>query len=433
MKAQRVMNGATVELANKTVEVSPPNAEEMCASTRSTLLLLASHWKDRHPELATAIDILVNDPEDFNINCVEWSQKAGLAFALPRGALQCQPIAHSIPQDGLRISTAGGPVRPTHQSLIVAPAPPCGFGVFASSKLKEGDQLGEYLGMARRYNVWVDEIKDQKRRARGSDSPVPFIPDELYSAWTGQGPMGCGVIIDAFRSGNAMRFVNCSCKPNCHFETFGEGAEGHGRLVVKALRDIEPWEQISVDYGWFFDPPTMEDVHTQAMVAYDQDLPALQHISKCWLKSGPKTAEGQNADSDDSATGAKSVASKASMLEVAGTSHAVSALCELLKHRCGLTSPLEVQQPKQPNYLNRFVDLERLTSFLEGIGFIREAQSIADIPEVARHLYEVVGATAVGIHCCCALDLTLNATSQCSGVIGRPIEVEYENVTESTT
>jgi len=50
------------------------------------------------------------------------------------------------------------------------------------------------------YSVWCEEIANRKRQLRGTDSSVPFIREELYSGWTGNGPEGSGgVVIDAAR------------------------------------------------------------------------------------------------------------------------------------------------------------------------------------------------------------------------------------------
>lgn len=75
----------------------------------------------------------------------------------------------------------------THEALCIAPAPPCGYGLFVSRHqrmsisavgcchgarqcsqpaqpeamrpLKKGQRLGEYTGEARRYDLWCQEIE----------------------------------------------------------------------------------------------------------------------------------------------------------------------------------------------------------------------------------------------------------------------------------
>ncbi len=48
--------------------------------------------------------------------------------------------------------------------------------------------------------------------------------------------------IDGSRGGNGTHYINHSCRPNAYLQTIG------GRLIVLALRDIRPGEEITVDY-----------------------------------------------------------------------------------------------------------------------------------------------------------------------------------------
>ncbi|MGD1065502.1 MAG: SET domain-containing protein-lysine N-methyltransferase, partial [Vulcanimicrobiaceae bacterium] len=48
--------------------------------------------------------------------------------------------------------------------------------------------------------------------------------------------------IDGSRGGNGTHYINHSCRPNAFMQTFGK------RLLVLALRDIRPGEEITVDY-----------------------------------------------------------------------------------------------------------------------------------------------------------------------------------------
>ncbi len=51
-------------------------------------------------------------------------------------------------------------------------------------------------------------------------------------------------MIDAGRRGNAARWINHSCKPNCKTKEDDEG-----RVHVYAKRDIEPGEELAYDYN----------------------------------------------------------------------------------------------------------------------------------------------------------------------------------------
>ena len=56
-------------------------------------------------------------------------------------------------------------------------------------------------------------------------------------------------VIDALYGGNASRWINHSCKPNC------EAEEDNGRVFIKSLRKIKAGEELNYDYGLVIDAP----------------------------------------------------------------------------------------------------------------------------------------------------------------------------------
>lgn len=57
-----------------------------------------------------------------------------------------------------------------------------------------------------------------------------------------------GRVIDGEREGNAVRFINHSCEPNC------EPLEHEdGRVFIYALRRIEPGEELTYSYALIYD------------------------------------------------------------------------------------------------------------------------------------------------------------------------------------
>lgn len=52
-------------------------------------------------------------------------------------------------------------------------------------------------------------------------------------------------MIDGGQGGNSARWVNHSCAPNCETEQQGS------RVYIHALRDIEPGEELFIDYRLF--------------------------------------------------------------------------------------------------------------------------------------------------------------------------------------
>jgi len=346
--------------------------------TKDALEALRRRWHAQ--PLAKAIAGL--DSNELSAEGYRWSQTVNLHYVTPFNAVQsCKALSKNEMKDGLKAPSASLSMPATHESLCIAPAPPCGYGLFAMHPLKKGQRLGEYTGEARRYDLWCEEIKARKVALRGKEDASPFIVEELYAAWAGIGT-GEGVVIDAFAKGNAMRFINCSCRPNCSFKNIGAAFEKHGRLQVVTTRDIEAHEQLSVDYGWYFDPATLSEVRTEATKAYNEDLTHLQVL--------PNFSDASSA--------------------------AVRLLAEAVKdHRNGTSSA------KSENFLRRFVEVEKLRRFVDG-GKFSKAESYLDIPDSVWLLYEVVGADRVGISCRCALDQSLNSSGLCSGIIGRPLQ-----------
>eukprot|EP00927_Polykrikos_kofoidii_P024329 TRINITY_DN22138_c0_g1_i1.p1 TRINITY_DN22138_c0_g1~~TRINITY_DN22138_c0_g1_i1.p1 ORF type:complete len:446 (+),score=74.03 TRINITY_DN22138_c0_g1_i1:83-1339(+) len=408
---------ADVEAAGKTESEEAEVSADCAQRTRAALRELSARWRDvEHPGdsggadkgVAGAAARLAEDPNGLTQESLAWSNEVGLNYCVPQDAFRgCEAVAQSRGRDGLQPSTVGARRR-THKGLLVAPAPPCGFGVFATELLPARTKLGEYVGEVRDYVVWLEEIKGRKKKARGSDGAVPFIPEELYAAWAGDGPSGGGVVIDAFAVGNTMRFINCSCSPNCKFQPFGRGTQGHYRLEVFTVRDIEPWEQLSVDYGWYFDPPTLKNVQDQALEAYNADREAIMALER--LRS-PEPILMAPADE-------------------AAVPVLASVLLENLQHE----EHGRTLTPPVASFLRRFVDSKAFATLLQlqrNCGddgsriSLPEARSIKDIPEELWSVYEVVGGARVGIPCRCALEPSLNRHGRCSGIIGRPLQTAH--------
>ena len=49
--------------------------------------------------------------------------------------------------------------------------------------------------------------------------------------------------VDSSRGGNGTQYVNHSCEPNCFMRVTG------GHIIIYALRDIRPGEELTLDYG----------------------------------------------------------------------------------------------------------------------------------------------------------------------------------------
>jgi SET domain-containing protein len=107
-----------------------------------------------------------------------------------------------------------------------------GRGVFAARTIRKKQTIIEDRGER---TTW-DEAN--KRPASDPDNPYHTF---LFG-------LDDGRVIDADVRGNAARWINHSCKPNC--ETY---EDEDGRVFIAARRKIEPGEELTYDYQLTYD------------------------------------------------------------------------------------------------------------------------------------------------------------------------------------
>ena len=112
-------------------------------------------------------------------------------------------------------------------AYAVRNSPIHGRGVFATRTIRKGADIIEYRG--RRISMEAaDELPD-------SD------PNNPYHTFLFE--LNDGRVIDAGRGGNAARWINHSCRPNCEpYE------DGDCRVFIAARRTIEAGEELAYDY-----------------------------------------------------------------------------------------------------------------------------------------------------------------------------------------
>ena len=103
-----------------------------------------------------------------------------------------------------------------------------GRGVYAGRDFRKGERIIEYKGEV---ISW-----------READRRPPSDPDDpghtfFFSLDDGKH------VIDANVNGNAARWINHSCAPNCETE------EDEGRVYIEARRNIKAGEELFYDYG----------------------------------------------------------------------------------------------------------------------------------------------------------------------------------------
>lgn len=115
-----------------------------------------------------------------------------------------------------------------------------GNGVFATAPIKKGEEIIEYKGTLMTH-VEADELYGD-----GGETGHTFLftlNDEY--------------LIDANRKGNTARWINHGCAPNCRavVEESANGDPRGDRVLIEAIRDIKPGEELTYDYGITLDVP----------------------------------------------------------------------------------------------------------------------------------------------------------------------------------
>lgn len=115
-----------------------------------------------------------------------------------------------------------------------------GRGVFATEPIAKGTRLIEYTG-----EIITWKVADRRYADDGTNGFHTFLFD-----------IDGKKVIDAAVGGNAARWINHSCAPNC--QAVGEG----DRIFIEAIRNIKPGTELVYDYGFVF-----EERHTPELKA----------------------------------------------------------------------------------------------------------------------------------------------------------------------
>ena len=106
-----------------------------------------------------------------------------------------------------------------------------GKGVFALQPLARGGRVIEYKGQL---ISWPEALRRHPHDPSDPNHTFFFHLDDAQ-------------VIDAGVGGNAARWINHACAPNC------EADEENGRVFIRALRKIRPGEELFYDYGLTID------------------------------------------------------------------------------------------------------------------------------------------------------------------------------------
>lgn len=139
-----------------------------------------------------------------------------------------------------------------------------GKGVFALVDIPRGERIIEYVGEV---ISWDEAQRRHPHDPKDPNHTFYFHVDEDH-------------VIDALYGGNASRWINHSCGPNC------EADEEDGRIFIKSRRKIKAGEELNYDYGLVIDEPLTPEVTA--------DYPCWCGSAKCrgtLLSSDLETAE----------------------------------------------------------------------------------------------------------------------------------------------
>ncbi|MDP1899184.1 MAG: SET domain-containing protein-lysine N-methyltransferase [Rubrivivax sp.] len=106
-----------------------------------------------------------------------------------------------------------------------------GKGVFALQPIAAGERIIEYKG---ELIGWPEALRRHPHDASDPNHTFYFHIDAAH-------------VIDANVAGNAARWINHACVPNCQAEEDGT------RVFIRALHDIQPGEELFYDYGLVID------------------------------------------------------------------------------------------------------------------------------------------------------------------------------------
>lgn len=114
-----------------------------------------------------------------------------------------------------------------------------GKGAFAVRRIRKGQRIIEYVG---------ERIGPDEESRRYDEAKMKRHHTFLFG-------IDNKVSIDAAVGGNAARFINHSCDPNC------EAVEEDKRIFIEAIKNIQPGTELVYDYNFTVEPPiTVEEI-----------------------------------------------------------------------------------------------------------------------------------------------------------------------------
>jgi len=213
-----------------------------------------------------------------------------------------------------------------------------GLGLFATQKIKKGDKIIRYFGpMLDSKNKKHDDI----------DNKYLF---EINNRWT----------IDGSTRKNIARYINHACRPNAESDVNSRKR----KVVIRAIKTIEPGEEIKYDYGTdyfkiFLKPIGCKCDHCEKKRAKKRAEARAEKLRlklKAEKKAAKKADKQAARDARKKKTAAKVTTSKAAkrntLSGVKANAHA-RGTGKPTRTKAARTKPLARVEPKSPARANR--------------------------------------------------------------------------------
>lgn len=142
------------------------------------------------------------------------------------------PMSKTVQATRSRKAPAQPALRGDARRIQVRKSGVHGKGVFALKPIAAGERIIEYTG---EIIAWPEALRRHPHD--------PADPNHTFYFSLDDG----GHVIDAKVGGNASRWINHACDPNCQAD------EEEGRVFIHALRDLSPGEELFYDYGLVID------------------------------------------------------------------------------------------------------------------------------------------------------------------------------------
>jgi SET domain-containing protein len=132
------------------------------------------------------------------------------------------------------------PARRAKRPYTVRSSATHGRGAFATRTIRKGARIIEYRGARSSWDV-------------ASERPLSDPADPYHTLLF---ELSDGSVIDAGLRGNAARWINHGCEPNCEAIEYD-----NGRVFIHARRTIRAGEELTYDYRLGFVGPISRRAH----------------------------------------------------------------------------------------------------------------------------------------------------------------------------